>query len=193
MNHFRASAFHFIFLILLVCIPPSSVAQNSKPTEDKTLQSLLNEVRLLRETLQRINLNSYRSQIIVERIRAQNDRVARLTRMLEDSRDEAANIQVHINQLSESAKSLENRIQQEADLKQRSQLETELKEFKYILDQQRQRYERLRERELRLNTELQAEQGKLSELEGRLDALEREVEIEIERQRTTDQGKPQKQ
>jgi hypothetical protein len=43
--------------------------------------------------------------------------------------------------------------------------------------------ERLRERELRLNTELQMEQGKLSDFESRLDALEREIENEIERQR----------
>jgi predicted nucleic acid-binding Zn-ribbon protein len=113
--------------------------------------------------------------------------------MLEDTRDESANIQMHINQLAERAKSLESQIQQESDTKQRAQLEVEQKEFKYVLDQQKQRYERLRERETRLNTELQAEQGKLSELEGRLDALEREIENEMERQRSMNQEKSPKQ
>jgi predicted nucleic acid-binding Zn-ribbon protein len=194
MNFYRPSTPHHFLLLLLLCILAAPAkAQSPKPPDDKTLQSLVNEVRLLRETLQRINLNSYRSQIIVERIRAQNDRVARLTRMLEDTRDESANIQMHINQLAERAKSLESQIQQESDTKQRAQLEVEQKEFKYVLDQQKQRYERLRERETRLNTELQAEQGKLSELEGRLDALEREIENEMERQRSMNQEKSPKQ
>jgi hypothetical protein len=103
--------------------------------------------------------------------------------MLEDTRDESANIQMHINQLAERAKSLESQIQQESDTKQRAQLEVEQKEFKYVLDQQKQRYERLRERETRLN----------SELEGRLDALEREIENEMERQRSMNQEKSPKQ
>ena len=194
MNSFRPSMPHYLLLFVLFCIPAASAkAQASKSPDDKTLQSLVNEVRLLRETLQRINLNSYRSQIIVERIRAQNDRVAHLTRMLEDTRDESANMQIHINQLTERAKSLESQIQQESDTKQRSQLEVEQKEFKYLLDQHRQRYERLRERELRLNTELQAEQEKLTDLEGRLDALEHEIENEVERQRSMNQVKSPKQ
>jgi predicted nucleic acid-binding Zn-ribbon protein len=194
MKSYRPFTPNYFLLLLLFCILAASAkAQSSKPPDDKTLQSLVNEVRLLRVTLQRINLSTYRSQIIVERIRAQNDRVARLTRMLEDTRDESANIQVHINQLTERAKSLESQVQQESDAKQRSQLEVEQKEFKYVLDQQRQRYERLRERELRLNSELQAEQGKLSELEGRLDALEREIENEMERQRSINQEKSSKQ
>jgi predicted nucleic acid-binding Zn-ribbon protein len=116
-----------------------------------------------------------------------------LTRMLEDTRDESASIQTHINQLAERAKSLESQIQQESDTKQRAQLEVEQKEFKYLLDLQKQRYERLRERETRLNSELQPEQGKLSDLEGRLDVLEREIENEMERQRSMNREKASKQ
>jgi hypothetical protein len=194
MTHFRPSAVRYFLALFCFCLPAiSAPAQSSSTSDDKTLQSLLNEVRLLREALQRMNLNAYRSQIIVERLRAQNDRVARLSRTLEDTRDEVANLQAQNNQRNEQAKAVEGQIQQESDLKQRSQLEEMQKELKYVLDQQRQRLERVREREARLTTELQVEQGKLNELEGRLDALEREIQNEIDRQRSTDQDKSHRQ
>jgi predicted nucleic acid-binding Zn-ribbon protein len=169
----------------------SAAAQDSKtPGESNIQQSLLDEVRLLRETLQRMNLHSYRAQIVIERMRAQNERVMRLTRLLEESRDEAANMQLHVSQLSDRLKLVEGQLQQEADSKQRAQLEMEQRDLKYGLDQQRLVIDRTRDREARLNSELQVEQGKLSDLEARLDALEREIENEIDRQRPADQVKP---
>lgn len=84
----RSSLLLAIFSVSLA----TAHAQSAKPSDDVILQSLLNEVRLLRETLQWTNLNAHRSQIIVERIRSQNDRVARITRMLEDTRDQIANL-----------------------------------------------------------------------------------------------------
>ena len=174
-----------LLLFACFCLPAiSAEAQSAKTQDDKTLQALLNEVRLLRETLQRINLNAYRSQMIFERIREQSDRVARLDRMLESTRDEMANLPTQINQIGERAKTVESQIQQESDLKQRSQLEEMQKELKSFRDQQREKLDRLRERESRLTTELQVEQGKLSDLEGRLDALEREIENDMEKQRS---------
>src|SRR5262249_45592894 len=51
-------------------------AESAKTNDDnRTAQELLTEVRLLRKTLQRTGLNAYRSQLIVEGIRAQNDKV----------------------------------------------------------------------------------------------------------------------
>ncbi len=88
---------------------------------------------------------------------------------------------------------VEGQVQLEPDLKQRSQLEDTQKELKYMLDRQKQKLERARERETRLTTELQAEQGGLNELEGRLDALEREIQIEIDRQRSTTQDRIHKE
>ncbi|HEY7914131.1 MAG TPA: hypothetical protein VIG62_19630 [Blastocatellia bacterium] len=158
-------------------------AQSARPPDEITLRSLLNEVRLLRETLQWTNLNAHRSQIIVERIRSQNDRVARITRMLEDTRDQIANLQVQTTQMSEQAKSSESELDREADSNRRTAMEAELKGFKQIIEPLKQRLEQLKERETRLNLELQTEQGKLNELEGRLEGLEREIESEIEKQR----------
>jgi predicted nucleic acid-binding Zn-ribbon protein len=153
---------------------------------------LLDEVRLLRQTLQRINLNAYRSQIIVERIRAQNDRVSRLARSLEDIRDEMADVQVMINQFNDRAKSADKQLQEEPDEKRRAQMEDEYKELKYMVDINRQKEQRLREREMRLSDQLRVEQAKLDDFEGRLDALEREIFDELNKQETESKKGEQK-
>jgi hypothetical protein len=144
MKSFKRSALHFPLLFLFVFIPAlPAEGQNLKPTDENTIQSLLDEVRLLRETLQRSNLNAYRGQLLIERLRAQSERVARLSRVLEDIRDEMASVQVNINRYSEHSKAIESLIQDETDLKRKSQLEVEQKEYKLVLDQARPRLERL--------------------------------------------------
>ena len=75
-------------------------------------------------------------------------------------------------------------LQQETDVAKRAKLEFEIKEHK----QQTERYKvlltRAREREQQLSTELRTSQSRLTELENRLDLLEREIENEIERLRS---------
>jgi predicted nucleic acid-binding Zn-ribbon protein len=178
-----------LFATLLLCFfsADKARAQTAKQSDDNsTLQQLLNEVSLLRKTLQRTGLSAYRSQIILERMRAHNEQVVRLTRMLEDVRDEMEKIETTIPRTIEQVKLIENMIEQETDASKRVQWEVELKEVKRSTDQYKARLERQREREQQLTTLLHAEQTKLSEMESRLDALEREIENEIERQRTED-------
>ncbi|HSF22738.1 MAG TPA: hypothetical protein VLE20_00825 [Blastocatellia bacterium] len=183
----------FLFSLSLLTLDSPVQAQAPKSADDQRLiKALLDEVRLLRQAFQRLNLNAYRSQILVERIRAQNDKVARLTRSVEDARDEMAETLISANQLNERVKSTESMIENESNAKQREQMEAELK---YMLDVHKQREQRLREREQRLSEQLRVEQVKLDEFESRLDALEREITIEIQRQEsedtTRDRKKPQ--
>jgi predicted nucleic acid-binding Zn-ribbon protein len=178
-------------LSLLSCGP--ALAQNAKqPDYDRTLESLLNEVRLLRRTLQRTGLNAYRSQIILERMRAHNEQVVRLTRMLEDVREEMENIEATIPRFIEQSKMLESQLEQETDMSKRTILEYEQKERKQAVEQYKKRLERQREREQQLANQLRSEQAKLGELESRLDLLEREIESEIERQRAEEKSQESK-
>ncbi|HSO75841.1 MAG TPA: hypothetical protein VLU47_13480, partial [Blastocatellia bacterium] len=67
-----------LFSLSLLTLESLAQAQTPSPAEDqRVIKALLDEVRLLRQAFQRLNLNAYRSQILVERIRAQNDKVAR--------------------------------------------------------------------------------------------------------------------
>src|SRR5262249_7915585 len=147
-------------------------AQNQKPGEnDQPVKALLEEVRLLRQTLQRLNLGTYRSQILVERIRAQNDLIARLSRSLEDTRRELAEEQISVSRFGDRLKMADNLLQQEFDDKRKGEIEFELKEIKSELDLHKQKEQQAREREQRLSEQLKIEQAKLDDFENRLDSL----------------------
>ena len=89
-------------------------------------------------------------------------------------------------ELVEQSKVLESQSAQEIETSKRTQLEFEIKDRKPEVERYKMLAERKREREQQLSAQLRAEQSKLTELEGRLDALEREIEGEVDRQRTED-------
>ena len=176
-----------VVLFLSASFGLHSVAAQTKPTDDKeTIQMLLNEVRLLRRTLQRTGLNAYRGQIVLERIKAQNDQVLRLTRALAETRNEIEGIEGTIPRMTDQAKLMETMAEKELDANKRAQFEFESKERKADVERYKQRLERQRDAETQLSAQLAAEQNKLTELEGRLDALERGIDNEIQRQKTED-------
>ena len=106
-----------------------AVAQGTaKPDDRETLQALLTEVRSLRlalQTLQRMSLDTYRSQILVDRIRVSREDVRRLTSSLNEARDLIAKTQSAIPQSIDRQKLLEGQAQLEVDQKERAQLEFE--------------------------------------------------------------------
>lgn len=189
MIHVKVSCLRCSFIFLLLCFFSfgSAQAQSAKQSDDaQTIQLLLNEVRALRKTLQRTILSSQRSQIIMERLKASNEQVVRLTRMLEDARNERDGMDRAIPRIKEQEKIIEKAIEQEIDPVKRSRYELELADTKRSGSFYKQRLEQLQEREQQLYTQLRAAQAKASELESRLDTLEREIEDEAERQQTED-------
>jgi chromosome segregation ATPase len=66
-------------------------AQNNRQPEDReTLQQLLSEVRMLRESMQivqRMSVDTYRSQLLVDRIRVIREDIRRLTTSINETRD----------------------------------------------------------------------------------------------------------
>jgi hypothetical protein len=125
-------------------------------------------------------------------MRAHKEEVVRLTRTLEGVRDDIEKVEATIPRFIEQAKLMESRIDQETDANKRAQLEFEQKDKKQAVERYKSGLERQRDRERQLTNQLQAEQTKLSELEGRLDILEREIESEVERQRTEEPAREKK-
>jgi uncharacterized protein YdcH (DUF465 family) len=186
MNYKKASLLGWVAAFLLFCLASDfAQAQNPKqPDDNQIIQSLLNEVRLLRKTLQRTGLNTYRSHIIIAMMQTHNEHVVRLTRQHEELRNEIDKIETTIPRFIEQGKVIEEQIEREIDVNKRARLEFEYKDKKRDIEQYKMQLERRREREQQLATQLRAEQAKLTELESRLDMLEREIEIEINRQRS---------
>lgn len=157
----------------------SKTADPATQNEERTLRALLDEVRQLRIALQRAKLNTYRAQITVERLRIQQDKVDRVARDLREVRAEIEERPAWLERMSERVKDLEKMMPTETDSVRRMQLETELKDRKYGFEMETKRQEQRRERESQLSNQLQAEQLKLSELNDRLETLDREIEKQV--------------
>lgn len=161
------------------------LGQTEKPVEEnQTIRTLLSEVRQLRKTMQTTGLHAYRGQIILERIRLANEQVDRLAQKLEDARENLEKTERSIPRMEEQSKVMETQLQQETDIARRARLEFEIKETKQQAERYKMLLSRAREREQQLASEFQRSQARLTELESRLDLLEREIENEIERLRS---------
>jgi chromosome segregation ATPase len=175
---------HLVRLIALVfltlCLTQLAMGQSTQQSDEKgTTQALLNEVRSLRQalqTLQRMSFDTYRGQLMVERVRVNREDVRRLAATLYDTRIMIANTQRAIPNSIEEQKLLESQLQLEADPNKHAQLEFELKRTKNGIELFKSQVDTLKEREQELATELRAQQSKLDELESRLDLLERAIE-----------------
>src|SRR6266852_6791516 len=83
----------FVAATLILFVPQDSRAQSGTapnaggPRQDQVIQELLSEVRQLRIALQHISVNAYRGQVMVERLRLQQEQVNRLAQQLNAVRD----------------------------------------------------------------------------------------------------------
>jgi predicted nucleic acid-binding Zn-ribbon protein len=123
-----------------------------------------------------MNLDTYRSQVMAERARANREDVRRLNASLNETRDLIARTQRAIPNNTDQQKLLETMVQVEVDPVKRAQLEFELKRAKDGVDQYKAQLETFKEREQQLTAELRNAQIKLDELETRLDLLDRAIE-----------------
>jgi predicted nucleic acid-binding Zn-ribbon protein len=111
----------------------------------------------------------------VERLKLQQEQVARVARQQDDlrreldhSRAEQPKIQQHLERLSSAAASA-------TDPQQRKDFETELSAFKIEAEQAEKSLQQMQAREGELASQLQSEQARLNDLNDRLDQIERSL------------------
>ncbi len=171
-----------LVLVASLCFINAAYAQSeTKPDPEPTTKALLNEVRLLRQTLQNTGLNAYRSQILLERIKINNEQIVRLSAALNQTREQLEKTEATIPRQAEQVKFLETLIENEVDLAKRAQFDFEVKDLKRSIEGYKRSMIQLREREQAQAAQLQEQQGKLAELERRLENLEEQIEAEIQR------------
>ena len=183
--NFKPALHLTLVLLFTFCITQSAAGQNNKEAEEKqVLQSLLSEVTLLRQamqTMQRMSVDTFRSQLLVERVRLQREDVQGLTSALDETRETLEKTARTIPTFIDRQKVMETYIQQETDQFKRSKVELELKQNKDSVENYKTQLERLRTREQEMASQLQLGKTKLEELEGRLDLLERSIENDRDR------------
>jgi len=151
-------------------------SQGSQGDNGGTIQALLNEVRQLRLAIQRSNLNSYRAQVALERLRLQQQEVDRLNDKLGAAREQIAILQREKSNVSGEIQRLEGQLSQEADPSKRRELENQQQMTKLALARLPEMMSQARETESLLSGQLQMEQAKLNELNDRLDTFQKELE-----------------
>lgn len=147
--------------------------------ERQVLHAILTEIQQLRNHIERNNLNTFRAQLIFERIRLHQERADRLSRQLEDVRGQITSLKADEQRLMENIKNTESQMEQERDQAELARLQNERKEAKSFLEQQRTLREAQGERENELNSQLQDKRRTLASLNTRLEALEREIEMQL--------------
>ena len=160
-----------IVTAVLVCSAATVMGQstNTNRTQEQSLQDLVNEVRQLRAMLQRVNTTVYRTNVVVERMKLQQELVSRGGRDLDDVREKLGETRVDILKLREFLKRVE------ADVENGARNSTELAAAKLELENAVQLELRLVQRETQLTNDLSIERLKLFELNDKLNKLEMEL------------------
>ena len=156
---------------------PAKAAQGEN---EQAMQALVNEVRQLRLAIQRSNLSASQAQVVIERMRSQQQSVDRLSERLRWAREEASRFKMYqpIQQaeIENRVKEIEANLSESVDAKTRRAREAELEITKQRLGMMSQEETRMRENESQTAAQLQIEQARLAELNDQLDALLREQE-----------------
>lgn len=141
----------------------------NKSNQEQIVREILSEVRQLRVEVQRLKASAYQTQVLIERLRLQQDQVARLTREIGEVREkigESQSNQVKMNGVLEEAEK-----QVEAGVINQS----ELKGITGEIEELKRQEQRLTEQESQLSVELNAERIKLTTLNKQLDELGQEA------------------
>ncbi len=167
----KRSMFFFVLLACVFVLPQAVKSQTvARPTSEQSLQELVAEVRQLRATLQRMNAAIYKGQVMLERLKLQQDQVTRVSRELTQVREQGNELRAEQARIKGLVKGVQEGV--ESGIKHPS----ELASLKSEIEQLSEREQRLAEREARLENELEMERAKLNELNDQLNAL---VEIEV--------------
>jgi uncharacterized phage infection (PIP) family protein YhgE len=111
----------------------------------------------------------YKSQVMLERMKFQQEQFARMSRELADTRENLSEIRAAMTRLKEMLPKAEAGV--ESGVKHAAELAGVKAELEHLKD----REQRLGTREAQLASDLELERAKLNELNDRLNALELEL------------------
>ncbi len=152
--------------------PRNSEAQVASSSPD-VLSALLVEVRGLRSAMEQMASAGPRVQLALGRLQLQEQRVNTLARRLEDARTSLAQARTGLEDLTLRMNENERLSRESSDPEVRQAAEAELKQLKTAVARGTLDLQRLQGEEATLSQDISAEQGRWSELNQRLEELER--------------------
>jgi DNA repair exonuclease SbcCD ATPase subunit len=163
-----------IFLTILFCSPAARAQAPS--TDARTLQSILEEVRQLRQDIQATAATVQRAQILIYRLRIQMDFVARATERLEQAHNQVKQIAFQRNQINAQLKNEQEMLERTQDASAREQIEGSIENTKRWLEQMVSGEPEAQTKEMEYASQLRLEQEKLDDLQAQLDRLDKKLE-----------------
>jgi chromosome segregation ATPase len=140
-----------------------------------TISALLVEVRQLRIAMERAATTTPQVQLLGARLSVQNERLARVERDHDNAKRELDDLSAAVAQTAVQADSLDNRAAVETNPERRSQMIQEQADAKNQVAELTAREQRLRARESELAGALATERQLWTELNRRLDEVERAI------------------
>lgn len=162
---------------------PSEASNPNKQTESQWLKAILDEVRQLRTTLQQTSLLQYRSALILDRVRRQEERAKTAEGELRELRASMRELTdpARYDELTDDISEVELQITEAVDLVERGLLGREDTRLKNKLERQKKtdadELKGKRQHEPKLEEQLRTEQAALMDLDYQLEALLREMEL----------------
>jgi hypothetical protein len=161
-------------LALLVLVPATAGSQ-ATPLPPPTGDSVVQEIRLLRQAVERQSTASARVQLLVGRLAVQDQRVARTQEAAERLEGEALALEPQRRRMDAEVRELTRAFEQTADDARRAELEEKLRLAKARTLEQASAAAQLESRRSRARQYAAAEQARYQELDARLTELEREL------------------
>jgi predicted nucleic acid-binding Zn-ribbon protein len=162
--------------------------QVTKPTtpmaavsETATLQALLKEVQQIRASIPRANLNTFHADITLNRIRMQKETIDRLTTRLDETTVLIKKLQEESQENLLIRKTLEQRLQNTYDPVQRAGLEYAIEQLKLKVNAASLHIQELNNQIYKLTNQINLEQGRMTELNNRLDQVMRTIEAQLDK------------
>jgi hypothetical protein len=167
--------FGTIILLAALATPLALMAQAQTANPDSaTMEALLSEVRQLRRTVEKTLSVGPRMQVILQRAQLQEQKVSRLSQQLDEVRKQIADEAAQRTAFTEQLAIVDQDISAETDARRHAQLEDMRKDLKMVAGRGPDQH--LGARESELANSLETEQAVLNELDGKLDALDRQLE-----------------
>jgi len=151
-------------------------AQTQAPATP-TIETLLAEVHQLRLVMERSAQIAPRIQLAVERLKLQQEKVSRTAQQLEELRRDLDRMRSEQAKMRQRMQAMESQAGQAVDPGQRRDIEEVVKMSKLEAEQIEKSLQQMQAREGELTGQLQTEQSRLTELNDRLDQIERALNV----------------
>jgi hypothetical protein len=166
--------YRFSFLAVLL-VAPAAFGQTSS-TDSQTLQALLSEVRQLRQELETYSATAQRTQILFFRLQNQQAATTRASERVDDARTKLTETQTARKKMEIEAKGVHDKLESNENAPERKDLEAMETYYKRRLEELAEEEQQRQTKQIEAEDQLRIEQAKLSDLQARLDDLDKALQ-----------------